>query len=61
MELERSTVSLGAERLQMVAEWYGADHAIVPLDAPLIESIAGELLHANGTYAVYRLSPEKAR
>ena len=60
-DMERSTASLGPERLQEVAERYGADHAIVPLDAPLIESIPGERLHANGTYAVYRLSLEKTR
>lgn len=55
VELERSTVSLGPDRLREVAERYGADHAIVPLDAPRIESIPGERLYDNGTYAVYRL------
>jgi len=57
VELERSTVSLGPDRLREVAERYGADHAIVPLDAPRIESMPGERLHDNGTYAVYRLRP----
>lgn len=60
-DMERSTASLGPERLQEVAERYGADHAIVPLDVPLIESIPGERLHANGSYAVYRLSLKKTR
>jgi hypothetical protein len=55
-EMERSTISLGPDRLRDVAMRYGADHAIVPLDAPLVESFPGERLHANGTYAVYRLA-----
>jgi hypothetical protein len=55
LEMERSTVSLGPAVLLEVAARYGADHAIVPLDAPLIDTIPGERLHANGTYAVYRL------
>ena len=57
VEMERSTLSLGAERVRDVSARYGADHAIVPLDAPLVESIPGERLHANGTYAVVRLRP----
>jgi hypothetical protein len=56
VEMERSTVSLGPDRLREVAERYAADHVIVPLDAPLIETIPGERLHANESYAVYRLS-----
>lgn len=55
-EMERSTVSLGPERLRDVAKRYAADHVIVPLDAPLIDTIPGERLHANGTYAVFRLA-----
>jgi len=55
--MERSTASLGPDRLRAVAERYGADHVIVPTDAPLVDTIQGEWLHANGTYAVYRLSP----
>lgn len=57
VEMERSTASLGPERVRAVASRYGADHAIVPRDAPLVESIPGERLHANGTYAVIRLEP----
>jgi hypothetical protein len=57
VEMERSTASLGPDRLRAVAERYGADHVIVPTDAPLVDTIQGEWLHANGTYAVYRLSP----
>jgi hypothetical protein len=60
VEMERSTVSLGADRVREVSSRYGADHAIVPLDAPLLESIPGDRLHANGTYAVYRLRPAAA-
>jgi len=56
VEMERSTVSLGPERVREVARRYTADHAIVPLDAPGIDSIPGERLHDNGTYAVYRLT-----
>ena len=61
-EMERSTVSLGPDRVREVITRYGADHAIVPLDAPLLESVPGERLHANAAYAVYRLvgdRPEK--
>jgi hypothetical protein len=61
-EMERSTVSLGPDRVREVITRYGADHVIVPLDAPLLESIPGERLHANAAYAVYRLvgdRPEK--
>jgi hypothetical protein len=57
VEMERSTASLGPERLREVAERYAADHLIVPVDAPLVEAIPGERLHANGAYAVYRLAP----
>ncbi len=57
VELERSTASLGAERLRAVAVRYGADHVILPLDPPLVEAIPGERLHSNGVYAVYRLPP----
>jgi hypothetical protein len=59
-EMERSTVSLGPDRLRDVATRYGADHAVVPLDAPLIESIPGKRLHANSAYAVYRLPVDQA-
>jgi len=54
-DMERSTVSLGPERLREVAARYAADHLIVPRDAPLVDLVPGELIHANGTYAVYRL------
>ena len=60
VEMERSTVSLGPERVREVSARYGADHAVVPLDAPLLESIPGDRLHANGTYAVYCLRPAAA-
>jgi hypothetical protein len=59
-EMERSTVSLGPDRLRDVATRYGADHAVVPLDAPLIESMSGKRLHANSAYAVYRLPVDQA-
>jgi hypothetical protein len=57
VEMERSTVSLGPERVREVARRYAADHAIVPLDAPRIDETPGERLHDNGVYAVYRLAP----
>lgn len=57
VEMERSTAALGPERLRQVAERYAADHVIVPIDTPLVDAIPGERLHANGTYAVYRLTP----
>jgi len=61
-EMERSTASLGSHRLIEVADRYGADHIVVPIDAPLVEAMPGERLHANGAYAVYRLrEPPTAR
>jgi hypothetical protein len=57
VDLERSTATLGSDRVRSVAERYGADHAIVPLDAPPGDPVPGTLLHANGGYAVYRLNP----
>jgi hypothetical protein len=56
VEMERSTASLGSERVRAVATRYGADHLIVPIDAPLVDAIPGERLYANGGYAVYRLT-----
>jgi hypothetical protein len=40
-----------------VADRYGADHAIVPLDVAGLAALPFERLYANGRYAVYRLSP----
>ena len=54
--MERSTAALGAERMRDVADRYGADHAIVPLDVDGIDSLPFERLHANNAYAVYRLA-----
>ncbi len=59
-EMERSTVSLGPDRVREVTTRYGADHAIVPVDAPLFDSIPGERLYANSAYAVYRLARDQA-
>jgi hypothetical protein len=53
--MERSTASLGADRLRRVAEAYGATHAIVPLDVPGLDTLPFERLHENRGYAVYRL------
>jgi len=55
--MEHTTAALGPDRVRFVAERYGADHAIVPLDAPRLAEMPGERLHANGVYAVYRLTP----
>ena len=54
--LERSTAALGAARMEEVAARYGADHAIVPLDVPGLDTLPFERLHANQAYAVYRLA-----
>ena len=56
-DMERSTAALGPERVRLVAERYGADHAVVPLDSPRIGEMPGERIHANRTYAVYRIAP----
>jgi hypothetical protein len=53
--MERSTAALGTERLQRVAEEYGATHAIVPVDVPGLDALPFERVHANRGYAVYRL------
>ncbi|MEI6241063.1 MAG: DUF6798 domain-containing protein [Planctomycetia bacterium] len=53
--MEQSTAALGPERVQLVADRYGATHAIVPLDAPRLVEMPGERLYDNGIYAVYRL------
>jgi len=53
--MERSTAALGADRLRRVAEEYGATHAIIPLDVPGLDTLPFERLHANHSYAVYRL------
>jgi hypothetical protein len=55
--MERSTAALGAARMRDVADRYGADHAIVPLDVDGIDALPFERLHANTAYAVYRLAP----
>ena len=53
--MERSTAALGPERLSMVAEKYGATHAIIPLDVPGVSELPFTRLHANRGYAVYQL------
>jgi hypothetical protein len=59
--MEQSTAALGPERVRLVADRYGATHAIVPLDAPRLAEMPGEKLHDNGIYAVYRLDAAAAR
>jgi hypothetical protein len=56
-DLERSTATLGEERLRAVAKQYGATHAIVPLDAPGLDDISLPQLHANESYAVFEVAP----
>ena len=56
--LERSTAALGAERMQLVANRYGATHAIVPLDLPGLDGLPFERVYAGRSYAVLRLTPE---
>jgi hypothetical protein len=57
VDLERSTAVIGAERMRQLAETYGADHAIVPLDLRCVADLPFERLHANDAFAVYRLVP----
>ena len=57
VDMERSTAALGADRMRDVADRYGADHAIVPLDVAGVESLPFPRLYANRAYAVYRLAP----
>jgi hypothetical protein len=54
--LSRSTASLGPERMRDVARRYGADMAIVPLDAVGLESLPFPRLHANDRYVVLDLA-----
>ena len=58
--MEQSTAALGPERVRLVADRYGATHAIVPLDAPRLAELPGERLYDNGIYAVYRLDAAAA-
>jgi hypothetical protein len=60
VDMERSTAALGPDRVRLVAERYAADHVLVPLDSPRLAELPGELLHANGVYAVYRLATSPA-
>jgi hypothetical protein len=53
--LERSTAALGADRMRLVVERYGATHAIVPRDLATA-SLPGEKLYENRGYAVLKLS-----
>jgi hypothetical protein len=58
--MEQSTAALGPKRVRLVADRYGATHAIVPLDAPRLAELPGERLYDNGIYAVYRLDAAAA-
>jgi hypothetical protein len=58
--MERSTAALGAERMRLVADRYGADHAIVPAELPALADLPFERLHANRGYVVFRLVPAAA-
>ncbi|NDC54263.1 MAG: hypothetical protein EBZ74_08220 [Planctomycetia bacterium] len=58
--MEQSTAALGADRVRLVADRYGATHAIVPLDAPRLAEMPGERIYANACYAVYDLGPAAA-
>jgi len=52
--LERSTAALGADRMRLVADRYGATHAIVPRDLAAA-SLPAEKLYENRGYAVVKL------
>jgi hypothetical protein len=54
-EMERSTATLGAERLRDVAERYEAEFAIVPANVVGLETLPFPRLHANAGYAVLDL------
>jgi hypothetical protein len=56
-DMERSTATLGAQRMRDVAFRYEARIAIVPLDAPGLAELPFERLHANGRYAVLQITP----
>ncbi len=56
-----STADIGAERLRLVADRYGATLAIVPLTTPGLDELPFERLHANGHYAVLRLEHPPSR
>jgi len=53
--MERSTAALGPDRLRLVADRYGATHAIVPVDLPGVDTLPFARLHANTRYAIYQL------
>jgi hypothetical protein len=55
-DMERSTAALGEPRMRSIADRYGARIVIVPLDAPGIEDLPFERLHANDRYAVLELA-----
>jgi hypothetical protein len=50
-----STADLGADRLRLVADRYGATLAIVPLTTPGLDELPFARLHSNSHYAVLRL------
>jgi hypothetical protein len=54
-DLERSTATLGAERLRDVAQRYAADFAIVPANVVGLESLPFPRLHGNAGYVVLDL------
>ena len=56
--LEATTAALGPERMRLAAARCGADHAIVPLDAPGVADLPWPRLHANDGYAVLRLTAD---
>jgi hypothetical protein len=56
-DMERSTATLGVQRMRDVAFRYEARIAIVPLDAPGLAELPFERLHANDRYAVIRITP----
>ncbi|RLT15516.1 MAG: hypothetical protein DWI25_02285 [Planctomycetota bacterium] len=71
VDLERSTATLGEDRLRLVADRYEAAYAVVPLDALAIPAVHGlaanakeplplpfPVLHTNSHYAVIHLTRE---
>jgi hypothetical protein len=54
-DMERSTATIGVERLRAVAQRYAADFAIVPMNVVGLEALPFPRVHANAGYVVLDL------
>jgi hypothetical protein len=57
VNLESSPAAFGLDRLREVADRYGADHAIVPLDTCGLDTLPFPRPYRNAAYMVLRLEP----